>query len=54
METLSPMAMDIEMESPRGQSEELLTRQEAGLTDAHACDLTLYTWVSYLGNTNAC
>lgn len=54
METLSPMAMDIEMESPRGQSEELLTQQEAGLTDAHACALTLHTWVSYLGNTNAC
>ncbi|XP_035469847.2 disks large-associated protein 5 [Scophthalmus maximus] len=30
-ETLSPMAVDIEMESPRGQSEDLLTQQEPAL-----------------------
>ncbi|XP_035514005.1 disks large-associated protein 5 isoform X2 [Morone saxatilis] len=29
VETLSPMAVDVEMESPIGQSEDLLTRQEA-------------------------
>ncbi|XP_059180364.1 disks large-associated protein 5 isoform X2 [Centropristis striata] len=28
VETLSPMAVDVEMESPRGQSEDLLTQQE--------------------------
>ncbi|XP_051273704.1 disks large-associated protein 5 isoform X2 [Dicentrarchus labrax] len=30
VETLSPMAVDVDMESPIGQSEDLLTRQEAG------------------------
>lgn len=46
METLSPMAVDIEMESPRGQSEDLLTQQEAGMIDAHrycACIHTVCT-----------
>lgn len=33
-EMLSPMAADVEMESPRGQSEDLLTQKEAGMTDA--------------------
>lgn len=46
METLSPMAVDVEMESPRGQSEDLITRQEAGMIDSRACAHTLYTWVS--------
>ncbi|XP_062298008.1 disks large-associated protein 5 [Scomber scombrus] len=31
VETLSPMAVDVEMESPRGQYEDLLTREEAAL-----------------------
>lgn len=29
------MAVDVEMESPRGQSEDLLTQQEPGMIDAH-------------------
>lgn len=41
METLSPMAVDVEMESPRGQSEDLITRQEAGMIDSRACAHTL-------------
>ncbi|XP_070707841.1 disks large-associated protein 5 isoform X2 [Pempheris klunzingeri] len=32
IETLSPMAVDVEMESPRGQSEDLLAQQEAVTT----------------------
>ncbi|XP_029383577.1 disks large-associated protein 5 isoform X2 [Echeneis naucrates] len=32
IETLSPMAVDIEMESPRSQSEDLLTQQEPALS----------------------
>ncbi|XP_018527980.1 LOW QUALITY PROTEIN: disks large-associated protein 5 [Lates calcarifer] len=31
IDTLSPMAVDVEMESPRGQSEDLLTQQEPAL-----------------------
>ncbi|KAM9336613.1 disks large-associated protein 5 [Symphorus nematophorus] len=31
MEMLSPMAVDVEMESPRGQCEDLLTQQESAL-----------------------
>lgn len=42
METLSPMAVDVEMESPRGQSEDLLIGQEEGMTDAPALADTLY------------
>ncbi|XP_074520017.1 disks large-associated protein 5 [Halichoeres trimaculatus] len=30
-ETLSPMAVDVEMESPRGQSEDMITQQELAL-----------------------
>lgn len=33
METLSPMAPDVEMESPKGHSEELQVRQEEGTID---------------------
>lgn len=32
---ISPMAVDVEMESPRGQYEDLLTQEEAGMIDAH-------------------
>ena len=31
METLSPMAEDVEMESPKGQRKDLLSQQDAGL-----------------------
>ncbi|KAM8730593.1 disks large-associated protein 5 isoform 3-T3 [Acanthopagrus schlegelii] len=41
METLSPMAVDVEMESPRGQSEDLLTRQETG-PDSRLCPAALH------------
>lgn len=40
------MAVDVEMESPRGQSEDLITLQKAGMIDARAYAHTLYTWVS--------
>lgn len=56
METLSPMAVDVEMESPRSQSEDLLTPQEAGMIDARryrSCTHNVYTWVSKLSTTNA-
>lgn len=51
METLSPMAVDVEMESPKGQSEDLLTRQEAGMIDAPALAYSLYVGVSQSSNT---
>lgn len=54
METLSPMAVDVEMESPRSQSEDLLTRQEAGMIDAPALADTLYVGVSQPSNTTIC
>lgn len=35
IDTLSPMAVDVEMESPRGQSEDLLAQEEPGMIDAY-------------------
>lgn len=54
METLSPMAVDVEMESPKGQSEDLLTRQEAGMIDAPALAYSLYLRVSQPSDTTSC
>ncbi|KAM7371036.1 hypothetical protein PAMP_010536 [Pampus punctatissimus] len=41
IEMLSPMAEDVIMESPRGQSEDLLTREEAG-SDSRVCPVSLH------------
>uniref|UniRef100_A0A7N8XI91 Discs, large (Drosophila) homolog-associated protein 5 n=1 Tax=Mastacembelus armatus TaxID=205130 RepID=A0A7N8XI91_9TELE len=35
IETLSPMAMDVELDSPEGQYEDPLTQQEPGMIDTH-------------------
>lgn len=53
MTTLSPMAPDVEMESPKGQSEELQARQETGMigrSNILRFNLCLFTKFA----TNAC
>ncbi|XP_054455116.1 disks large-associated protein 5 isoform X2 [Anoplopoma fimbria] len=41
LEAMSPMAVDVEMESPRGQIEDLLTQQEPG-PDSRVCHASLH------------